>query len=159
MSAFFAQVEWGGYAAIGAVIVSAAGTVLAFRRGSKGDEALSLSQDADRRSKETEMVLKTQGSIIDQLQEEVARYRVELQEKASQLLTREKDLEEARKTMRDMRHELSNAKAGLAAAEKVIAALDNEISSLRRLVEDHERTIGLHEAAMAELKAQMEGRR
>lgn len=152
----FAAVEWQGLAALGAVLVSAAGTVLAFRRGSRGDEALALSQAADRRSKETETVLTTQGSIIDQLQEEITRYRTELQDKQDQLEQRHAALEECRKELREARHEFAAARASVKAAETVIAALDTEISSLRRLVNDHEHTIAMHEQTISEMRLQLE---
>ena len=153
--------DWTAVGSVGALIVSGAGTVLVYRRGSKGDQALSLSQDADRRSKETETNLKTQTDIIDNLQEEVGRYRVELNAKADELGRKHAELEEARETIKSMREDLGEAVAGVSAAnviikslERTVETLQTEVVSLRRLVQDHERTIALHERTINEFRAQ-----
>lgn len=146
-------------AALAAVLVSGLATYLAYRRGRRGDDALTLSSDADRRSKETETNLATQTAIIDNLQEEVGRYRVELNAKDVELGRRHDELEEARDTIKSMREELGEATAGLSAAGVIIASLERtvdvlqtEVASLRRLVQDHEATIAGHERSMNELR-------
>lgn len=146
-------------AAGSAVTVTAVGTYLVYRRGRKGDDALALSQAADRRSKETETNLKTQTDIIDNLQEEVGRYRVELNAKADELGRRHVELEDARNTIKAMREELGEATAGLSAAGVIIRSLEatvdvlqTEVASLRRLVQDHEATIAGHERTINQLR-------
>lgn len=144
----------------GAVVVSAATAFFAYRRGTKGDQALSMSQAADRRAKETEVNLSTQGKIIDQLQEELERHRVELTAKAEQLATKDAALDDARQQLRDMRHDLGEAKSGMAAAtviiqglEHTVDALQSEVASLRRLILDHERTIADLNLKLSEAQA------
>lgn len=152
--------DWTAFGTIGAIGVSAAGTWFVYRRGTKGDQALSLSLAADRRAKETEINLATQASIIDQLQEELGRYRTNLNEKVAELAAKDAQLDETRQNLRDMRHELVEARSGLSAAEVIIASLEKtvealrtEIESLRRLVQDHERAIAAAEKTIADLRA------
>lgn len=150
--------DWGQLITGLGVLITGGATYLAYRRGTAGDKALSLSQTADRRSKETEANLTIQGSIIDQLQEEVARYRAELREKQLQLDGRDEQLEEYRTTLRDLRHELSDSRAGLSAAGKIIEGLEEQVKSLRLTVRDLKAQIARHEETITELIARERGR-
>lgn len=129
-----AAVDWTAIAAVAAVIVAPIGSILAYRQGTRADQSLSLSKEAERRSKETETNLSTQGAIIDQLQEEVKRYREDLADKHG-------ELERTREAMRDLRHELGTAQADLQAARIIIAGLEQQIVALQATIAGLEMTV------------------
>lgn len=150
-----AKVDWSAVGVVGSMLVAAFAAVSSFWRGKKTDTQLGLAQDADRRSKETETNLTIQQGIIDQLQEEVGRYREELERRDTTLRTSRDELEETRRQLREMRHNYVEAKAGMDAAKVVIrglerqvdtlhqqvATLENLIAGLKDLVNRHETTI------------------
>lgn len=119
-----AEVSWEGIAAV----LAAAGTAfvgwLTYRKGTKADEALNLSAA-------TAANLEAQRLHIDNLQEDVDRYRGIAHDCES-------ELDAVRKQLREVRHDLGDTKAALAAAEVVIARLERratnqqaEIAALR----------------------------
>lgn len=136
-----AAVDWGAVGTIAAVVVSALTAVLVYLRGRKGDDALALSTRTAADNELTKANVLAQGGIIDQLQEEVARYRVDLRETHA-------ELEAVRQTARDLRHELVNAQAERDAAKIVIDALDKKLEALQTLVTTHEMTIARLEALL-----------
>lgn len=130
----FAGVDWTAVTGVGGLGLGGVGAFLSFRQGRKRDDALQLSTDADRLSKQNETNLTIQQGIIDQLQEEVARYKGDLADMRS-------ELEGKRQEVRDLRHELADARAGLSAATVVIEGLEHQIEGLQHIISRHEETI------------------
>ena len=149
------MIDWSLVVSGGAVLVSAAAAYGTYRRATKGDDALALSQRADRRSEETKTNLETQGRIIDQLQEELDRYRGEVAEKKKEAT----DLAEA---VAELKKQLAISNAEAAAHNRTIIALkahadllEEQVVALRDLVRNHEETIARHERTISEYRMRL----
>lgn len=103
---------------------------LTLRRGNKADEALNVATNV-------QTTFDAQKSIVDNLQEEVERYRGDLNEHRSMLLKCEEDCRSCR--------------SNLAGAQMIIKTQELEIQNLKNVVSEHENTIAKHERTLSQV--------
>lgn len=115
-----AAIDWPAAALVGTVVVTALTSLLTYKRGTRTDDQLNLSNV-------TQANFTAMDRTIDQLQEENGRLRTRVAEG---------DQTEARlrNELRDQRHEAASAHAALRAGELVMAQKDVELEEKDEII-------------------------
>lgn len=111
---------WLAVAAVGSMLVSFLIGILTYRRGTKGDRALNISQNVA-------SAFEAQKDVINQLQEEVLSARGDSHQCRS-------ECDGLRKQVQEYRHRARAAEAAMAAAQRLINSLEEEIGVLQQTV-------------------------
>ncbi len=141
-----------GIGALVSGVGAALAVIVGYVRGGKDTKAQTDASAALRMSEDTKHQLDNQQRYIDQLQEDILGYRVELEKKVAYADTLAAQVAKLREDLANSNAELAGARRTILALEAFAKTLEEQVKALREMVDSHMGTIRAHERTIEMLR-------